>query len=63
MCNAFQLGSCGGVDTAGMCKKNPKFAHQCAVCLQSSHGASSCTRDKAEAKKGAGKGKKGKKGK
>ena len=43
LCKGFQRGSCLKA-LNGYCSKNPKHAHQCAICLDNRHGAESCPR-------------------
>ena len=47
LCCGFQHGLCNTV-AKNRCSKDPKKAHQCALCLDNRHGAKNCTKKKPE---------------
>ena len=67
LCDGFQNGQCTRTLPNNVCAKNPSEVHQCARCLQPSHGAygpnGNCQNSQLSAKsnkKGKGKGNRGK---
>ena len=52
ICFGFQDGSCNTLP----CPRNPKFVHQCQICLSNAHGANQCSKNGKGKGKGKGKG-------
>ena len=42
LCKLYQSGECVETDRRGFCARNPQRRHQCAKCLNESHGANRC---------------------
>ena len=67
LCTAFQTGACGQSPGNALCPQDRSKRHQCCLCLDNSHGKTTCNRSgsvpfvkKLKGSKGGGKGSKGK---
>ncbi len=68
LCAAFNRGECSPSSAGNCCPRDPGFVHQCARCLDATHGMHTCFRSdfpaqkaaKTQTYKGGGKSSKGK---